>query len=310
MRTLRVLFVCSGNKTQGISPIVSNQGEAIRKLGVEVEYFPIIGKGLWGYLKHYFRLKKNIRNGNYNAIHAHYSMCGILVSLTAPFNRNIIVSLMGSFYKGSVKYHLIHLFARLSWKTVIVKSERMKQQINLKNPVLIPNGVAIEKYNTDLDRNEIRKKLAFDPTKKYVVFVSDPNRPEKNFKLCENAVKALNNPDVYLLPVYNVLPDVVVEYQIAADVLMLTSFTEGSPNVIKEAMAAGCPLVTTNVGDVKNVVGHTPGCYILETFEINEAALMLQKALEFSGRTNGLQRIKELGLDNLTIGNRIISLYK
>jgi teichuronic acid biosynthesis glycosyltransferase TuaC len=309
METLKVLFVCSGNKKQGISPIVLNQGDAIQKLGVEVDYFPINGNGLKGYLKNYSALRKKIKAGNYTAIHAHYSFCGMLVSMAAPFNRNIVVSLMGAFYDRFIKYFLIHLFYHISWKAVIVKSPKMKQEIRLKKAVLIPNGVSLEKYDLLSKREAFRKELGFDSDRKYVIFVSDPSRAEKNFSLCEKAVIALNDTSVILVPVFNLMPEEVIKYQIAADVLMLTSTSEGSPNVIKEAMAACCPLVTTNVGDVATIIGDTPGCFILNTFDLDEAVLALRNALNFNARTNGRERIISLGLDANTISQKILDIY-
>ena len=312
MTVIKVLFVCSGNKRSGISPIVSNQGESLRLLGVSVEYFPINGKGLFGYLSHYWALVQQTRKGNYNAIHAHYSLCGFLVSIAQPGNKNVIVSLMGSFYSGSLKYLLIHFFSRNFWKAVIVKSEKMYDQINLKTAHLIPNGVQVALYEEGmlLGRDKIRKQLGFEIRKKYVVFLSDPARPEKNFDLCKEAVDSLNDPNVELVTIYDRGRSEVIQYQLAADVLMLTSLTEGSPNVIKEAMVAGCPIVSTDVGDVKRIIGDTEGCYVLDSYDPEEAVIKLRAALSFNRRTNGLSRIKELGLDAQSVGERIISLYK
>ena len=101
-------------------------------------------------------------------------------------------------------------------------------------------------------------------------------------------------------------------YYSAADVVLLTSVTEGSPNVIKEAMACNCPIVSTDVGDVREVLGNTEGCYIsgLDPVEVAEKT---KKALEFSytkGRTKGRQRIIELGLDSESIAKKIVEVYK
>jgi teichuronic acid biosynthesis glycosyltransferase TuaC len=97
----------------------------------------------------------------------------------------------------------------------------------------------------------------------------------------------------------------------AADLLLLTSFHEGSPNVIKEAMACNCPIVSTNVGDVPEVIGKTEGCF-LASFDPIDVAEKMRFALEFAqtkGRTNGRQRIIELGLDSETVSAKIIEVY-
>ncbi len=309
MNTIKVLFICSGNKKQGISPIVTNQGMSLQNSGIEVDYFPIKGKGITGYLKHYLSLRKKIKTGNYTVLHAHYSFCGMFASLSSPFNKKVIVSLMGSFYKGTLKYYLIHFFARFFWKAVIVKSEKMFNQINIKRAMVIPNGISTGAYANLPDRNSVRSELLFSKERKYIIFVSDPTRPEKNYDLCKKAVELLNDDKVVLLSVYNKTPEVVIKHLIAADVLMLTSFSEGSPNVIKEAMAAGCPIVTTNVGDVVYIIGNTSGCFVINSFNEQEATDCLKKALDFNNRTNGLQRILEIGLDAMSINAKIIQLY-
>jgi glycosyltransferase involved in cell wall biosynthesis len=87
---------------------------------------------------------------------------------------------------------------------------------------------------------------------------------------------------------------------------------EGSPNVIKEAMACNCPIVATDVGDIRWVLGETEGCYI-SSFDTKEFADKIRLALKYSetvGRTNGMKRIQELGLDSETIAKRIIDIYK
>jgi len=102
------------------------------------------------------------------------------------------------------------------------------------------------------------------------------------------------------------------EYYSASDVILLTSLWEGSPNVIKEAMACNCPIVTTDVGDVRWIIGDTEGCYIA-SLDPNDYSLKMKKALDFaqkSGKTNGRNRIIYLGLDADTIALRIIGVYE
>ena len=96
----------------------------------------------------------------------------------------------------------------------------------------------------------------------------------------------------------------------AANCLLLTSKTEGSPQVIKEAMACGCPIVSVDVGDVAERVSGVEGCYVVRTREPKDIAEALQKALAYEGKTNGRERIQEMGLSNDQVAERLIAIYK
>jgi glycosyltransferase involved in cell wall biosynthesis len=92
----------------------------------------------------------------------------------------------------------------------------------------------------------------------------------------------------------------------------MTSIREGSPQIIKEAMACGCPIVTTDVGDVKKVISTIEGCYIT-SFNPYEIAEKIKIALEFSRknkRTKGRKKIVELGLNNEAIVSKLMNVYE
>ena len=94
------------------------------------------------------------------------------------------------------------------------------------------------------------------------------------------------------------------------DALLMTSKTEGSPQVIKEAMACGCPIVSVDVGDVAERVDGVEGCYIVRTREPKDIAEALLQAITFEGRTNGRERIVEMGLSNEQVAKRLIAIYQ
>ena len=122
---MKVLFVVSGNNTLGISPIVINQGKSLINSGLEVVYFPIVGKGLLNYIKHVFLLKKKLLNNKYDVIHAHYSFCGFVATLANA--KPLVVSLMGSdVHGGNISRLFVKVFSKLFWKFIIVKSVTIK----------------------------------------------------------------------------------------------------------------------------------------------------------------------------------------
>ena len=55
----------------------------------------------------------------------------------------------------------------------------------------------------------------------------------------------------------------------ASDLLLITSFSETGPIVAKEAIACNCPIVSTDVGDVKILINNIRNCFIT-IFDHNE----------------------------------------
>ena len=94
------------------------------------------------------------------------------------------------------------------------------------------------------------------------------------------------------------------------DALLMTSKTEGSPQVIKEAMACGCPIVSVDVGDVAERVNGVKGCYVVQSREPKDIADALLKAIAFEGRTNGREKIVEMGLSNEQVAKRLLCIYE
>jgi glycosyltransferase involved in cell wall biosynthesis len=98
----------------------------------------------------------------------------------------------------------------------------------------------------------------------------------------------------------------------AANVVLLNSLWEGSPNVIKESMACNKPLVTSRVGDVEYVIGQTEGCYINDLIEEDfvqslKVAIQFEKEHQF---TKGRDQIFEIKIDSNQIVNQLIDCYK
>ena len=103
----------------------------------------------------------------------------------------------------------------------------------------------------------------------------------------------------------------VVKYLMISDVVSLCSFSEGSPNVVKEAMACNKPIVATNVGDVAWLLEGLNGCYV-SNHNVEEFSDKIEQALKFSKEhqsTAGRDRLYKLGLDAKSTAERIIELY-
>ena len=96
----------------------------------------------------------------------------------------------------------------------------------------------------------------------------------------------------------------------AANCLLLTSRTEGSPQVIKEAMACGCPIVSVDVGDVAERVSGVKGCYVIPSREPKDIAQAILQSMGNEGRTNGREKIIEMGLSNEQVVEQLKEIYE
>lgn len=318
---MRVLFVCSGNsKYFRISPFTMAQGESLMERGVDVDFFPITGKGLKNYWKNISHLKKQIKQNQYDIIHAHYSLSG-WVGVLARRKIPVVLSLMGDDAQGTftgkqkIKFSsrffiLLTYLVQPFVKAVISKSSDLEKAVYRKKiSYVIPNGIQLNKFI--VSESGFRSELGLKKEMKYILFLGNPDDINKNYSLAREAVRLLDRRDIELINVYNQDPEKVVKYLNSVDVFVCCSFAEGSANVIKEAMACNCPMVVTNSGDAAWVIGDTPGCFIAR-YDPENFAGNITKALEYvqaHRRTNGRDRIKNLGLDSASIAEKIFQVY-
>lgn len=302
---MKVLFVCGGNDIKGISSIIINQGNSLKERNIKIEYFPIVGKGFIGYVKNIPILKKHLRNNKYDIIHAHYSMSAFVASLAGA--KPIIVSLMGSDVKSDRFFkYFIKIFNSIFWKKIIVKSNDMKNSLGIDDVLIISNGIDMKKFKP-IKKSVALEYLGWDPTKKHILFGADPIKYVKNYKLAKSAFNLLNNKTIELHNLSNIPNEIMPYYYNGSDVLLLTSLTEGSPNVIKEAMSCNTPIVSTDIGDVKQIINHTDGCFIT-SFRVDDVADKIIKALDHNDKTLGRKNIKHL--DSSIVSKIIINEYE
>ena len=307
---MKVIFVASGNKRVGtVSAFVQSQYKSLKDEGIDMVLFPVTGKGWRSYASAIRRLRTLIKQESPDIIHAHYSVCGYVAFLASLFTKTkVVVSILGSFPNKTFKLRLVRFCIRHLWDKTIVKSKRTANQLGMDLPI-IPNGVNLDMFQL-IPQDEARRACGFEDGKRYVIWCSNPERPEKDFSLARNAVEMLHRTDAVLYPVFDKTHEEVVKYMCAADVLLLTSQSEGSPNVIKEAMSCNCPIVSTDVGDVRWVTDGVKGTYVAENRTPIEVSSALQKALSFNNRTEGRKAILQKGLTTKMIANRIIQLYQ
>jgi glycosyltransferase involved in cell wall biosynthesis len=94
----------------------------------------------------------------------------------------------------------------------------------------------------------------------------------------------------------------------AADALILTSRSEGSPSVVKEAMACNLPVVTVDVGDVRETIRGATLCHVCEPSSSALAAALVNVLGARPQRSDGRKRTTDL--DGAFIANRIRDVFR
>ena len=301
---MKVLFIASGNHGAP-SPVVQNQAEALMAEGVEIEWYLLKGKGIKGYLRNVKPLRQYSRSHKFDAIHVHYSLSAFVASLAGA--KPLVVSLMGSDVKASSLYkYIIRLFARLfKWKAIIVKSGDMYKDLGIPKAVVIPNGVDINKFYP-MDKAECQKRLGWSSEQTHILFPADKNRPEKDYALASASVNRLKNAVLHSFS--NTPHEDTPFWYNAADVVLLTSKWEGSPNAIKEAMACSRPIVSTNVGDVLERMKGVDGCFVIEERSPEKIAAALSTTILLT-TTHGRERIISDKLDTENGITKLTEIY-
>jgi glycosyltransferase involved in cell wall biosynthesis len=188
----------------------------------------------------------------------------------------------------------------------IFVSKDLADKIGAKNYYYVPCGVDFKIFKP-MEQSAARKYFGLSKSKKYILFSSHFSNEIKNYALAKQAVEEFsgNQPEILELIGYN--REEVSRLMNAADLALLTSKSEGSPQFIKEAMACNVPVVSTNVGDVRELIGSTRGCYICDE-DSSEIARSIQNALNFNKKTEGRKNIENLDLERIT--DQIIKVYK
>ena len=305
---MRVLFISSGNLSKGRpSILISNQGKSLVKQGIEVEYYSIKGKGVLGYLNSIPSISKKIKKINPTIVHSHYSLSAFATTL-ALFAYRLkfphYVSLMGSDSKmKGWKRTLTRLLSRYTWYTTIVKAESMATDLNIYRYEIIPNGVDLSNLSP--------VKSTYS---RIVLFPADPARESKNFSLAQEAFERVKEilPSIKLEVCYGIPHESMITKLQESAVVLITSLWEGSPNIVKEAMALNKPIVCTRVGDTEWLLDAVEGAYLVDN-DANQIADKIKESFEFidsSGLSNGRDKIICLNLDSVQIAKKLIRLYE
>ena len=331
---MKVLILAS-DKQGRFAPFIEEQMTALQACGVEIIRYGVTGKGIVGYLRELPALRRLIRAECPDIIHAHYGLCGLLANLQR------LVPVVTTYHGSDINLPAILRFSkiamRLSAYNIFVSKRNIDLAIGRRGEEakrrlgkysLLPCGVNLPKPWSEMQHQQVEQltlnqwvQEVLSADAKHVLFagafdnaVKDPELAKSTIAFCNtilaNRQSPIANRPIELIELKGYTRDQVTALMYNCDALLMTSKTEGSPQVVKEAMACGCPIVSVDVGDVAERTSGVEGCYVVPTREPKDIAEALQKALAFNGRTNGRERIIEMGLSNEQVAELLEGIYR
>lgn len=274
-------------------------------------YFIDGGLSKLNYFKSLFIANRLIRRNKYDLIHIHFGLSGLFM-LVNPFMKTpVVLTIHGSDINSSKNLGLMKLITKMVIplvNRVIILNDNMLKKLSAyqEKLVKIPCGINVQQF--ELERaNDGRNFL--------IGFPGNKDREVKNYPLFEQIVKGLSVRGVPVKTVefHNLTREEVALNLSRLDCILMTSHSEGSPQIIKEAMAARVPVISANVGDVKLVTGCTDNCFVISSYQPEDyiAAILELAALPPEKRvTNGKDRLSLLGLDQRAVCLKVYELYK
>ncbi len=312
---MKILIVCSyrsyAENTQYMAPFVYEQMLVLQAEGVEIEVCYVHG-GMMGYLHAILNIRKHIKKYQPDIVHAHGGLCGFVAVLQRLCS--VVITYHGTDINGSLRKLSQFSIKHADWnifvsQPLMEKAGGKSKDKGLKNCLkcsIIPCGVDTRLFHY-IDKQEARKKLGWDADGKYVLFSKAFNVTVKNYPLAKEAMDMV--VEAQLVELMGYTREEVVLLMNASDLGLMTSFTEGSPQFVKEALACGCPIVSTDVGDVRDLIEGVDNCY-LTTYEPADVAEKIRCVLTTRERaTKGIQKINK-SYSSEVIAKQIVEIYK
>ena len=321
MQTIKILFVVNGlpSKEFKYTGIFNVQKlHKIAEQGYHLAFHKITSRSsLKGIIKETLKLRKKLIYENWDIVHAQYgSSTALICSLAKTKSTRLVINFGGDDLLGTrsvngrktFSSYISILFSQISAifaDGIVTVSKELREAlwpISRNKTEVIPDGVDMEKYCV-MEREEARQRLGWPLEKPFVLFCNSHSQPVKRLDLALLAIKEAQKyiPELDIKLLYNIDPDETPIWFNAVDLLLVTSDQEGSPNVVKEAMACNLPVVTVECGDVRERLKGVDNCVIVDR-DPRELGSAIAKVLNSKKRSErGREKVSEVSWTEVVI---------
>jgi glycosyltransferase involved in cell wall biosynthesis len=298
-------------------PFIVRQVDFLRRAGVVIDVFSFRGaRNPINYLHAWRAARRRLRSGTYDLIHAQWGQSAPTV---LPTRLPLVVTFRGGEGEGIVGddgtytlsgeiLRLVSSYVARRADELVVVSAHMREYLPNRRTHVIPSGLDFSRWPL-IPKEEARRQLGLAQDKRLVLFAGNPEEARKRYQLAAEVVAKLPaDVAAELVVAWRVPHERVPLYMNACDALLFVSMYEGSPNVVKEALACNLPVVSVVVGDVEERLRGVAGCAVCDTSDPDRLASALADVLRRGGRTEGRTAVQQLNEELLA--QRMIEIYR
>ena len=318
---VRVLMITNAWPQPGqpqTTHFIKRQAEYLRRAGVDVEVLHFRGQRRpWKYALAWFRARRRLMFGRHDLVHAQFGQSGLLalptrLPLVVTYRGNDLLGVVGPNGKYTRSGRILQWLARMVARgadAVVVVSDHMKGHLPTSvRATVLPSGLDFSLFRP-VPRADARRDLGVPLDRRLVLFAGNPADARKRYGLAKQAVDWLSRTlPSELIVAWGVPHTDMPRLMSACDVLVFTSMQEGSPNVVKEALACDLPVVSVHVGDVAERLRGIEGCELCPDERPEAIAAALARVLDRGQRIAGRQAVTHL--DETAITAQLIELYQ
>lgn len=298
------------------------------------EYF-FYGLRLKNFFLDFFVLNYTLYNKGISTLITCYgSWISFLALILKKKNLKLVITFCGDDINGSVKNNiywkvrsnisiLLSNLSTLRANTIITKSNALKQKLyfssSKKKSFVIPNGVdldLIKPLENMKENTKLRAKHGFKKEDFIIVFNKSVglNQTAKNYPLAKKIIKKikLKYHNVRFVTVTNLKYKQFINLLSISNLLLVTSIQEGSPNVVKEAMAMNIPIISSNCGDVEERLNNTNNSYVINKLDEEIFVKKISDLIDYKAFvvSNGRDELYKQGLDSKRLFKKLQDIYK
>jgi glycosyltransferase involved in cell wall biosynthesis len=222
---------------------VRDQVDALREIGgmdVELHEFP---PGKRELVRAAWDLRRRYGRERFDVVHAHYGLTA-WPALTVRARVRALTVHGTDLSHPRTRSLTARVIPRMDLLAAASAELAQRLPVGEERALVLPCGVDLVRFHP-IPRAQARARLKLDADEPFVLFLASPSRKEKHY---DQALMLARDANVEIRALYDVDPELVVQWVNASNAVLVPSAREGFGLAVLEALACDVPVLATPAG--------------------------------------------------------------